>query len=112
MLETEQILRPLGIYQQAFDNALFLTADSSGMVKVLLNKSADLVLNWYATALWPENRAHMDALPLDAKIAPPEKLILGMLIFSSYPEIAQHFMELAASEQGKKIFARYGFAKK
>lgn len=107
--ETERILTPPGLYQAALDNALFLTADSTGMVKALLDKNADLVLNWYATSLWEENRPHMDGLLLDDRIAPPRKLVLGLLSFSPYPDIARRFMELASSEQGQEIFARYGF---
>lgn len=110
--ETELILSRLGIYQQALDNALYLTPDASGMVKALVDKNADLVLNWYATSLWEENRPFMEGLLLDEHVAPPHKLVLGMLTFSAYPDIARRFMELAASPQGQEIFARYGFLNK
>jgi len=110
--ETERILTPLGIYQEALDIALFLTSDSKGMVKAILDKNADLVLNWYATSVWEENRTSMDGLLLDDKVAPPHKLVLGLLTFSPYPDIARRFMELASSKQGQEIFARYGFLDK
>jgi molybdate transport system substrate-binding protein len=110
--ETERILGPLGIYQEALDNALFLTSDSKGMVKAILDKNADLVLNWYASSVWEENRPFMDGLLLDDKVAPPHKLVLGLLTFSPYPDIARRFMELASSEQGQEIFARHGFLEK
>lgn len=107
--ETERILDRIGIYQQAIENTLYLTADSKGMVQALHNQKADLVLNWYATALWEENKPFMDALPLDNDIAPPHKLVLGLLTFSPYPDIARSFLALAGSEQGKEIFTRHGF---
>ncbi len=107
--ETERILNRLGLYQQAIENALYLTADSKGMVQAIHEKKADLVLNWYATALWDENKQFMDALPLDDDMAPPHKLVLGLLTFSPYPDIARSFLTLAGSDQGKEIFARHGF---
>jgi len=110
--ETERILSPLGIYQEALDNALFLTSDSKGIVKAILDKNADVTLNWHATSIWAENRPFMDGLLLDDKVAPPHKLVLGLLSFSPYPDIARRFMELASSKQGQEIFARYGFLEK
>lgn len=110
--ETQRILSQLGIYQQAIDNALFLTADSKGMVKAILDKDADLILNWYATSVWEGNRTHMDGLLLEDTIAPPHKLMLGLLTFSPYPDIARRFMEVAVSPQGKAIFTKYGFLTK
>ncbi|MBU0907957.1 MAG: substrate-binding domain-containing protein [Proteobacteria bacterium] len=107
--ETKRILSSLGIYQEALDNSLFLTTDSKGMVKAILDKNADLALNWHATSVWDENRPYMDELPLDDGIAPSQRLVLGLLTFSPYPDIARRFMELASSEQGQEIFARYGF---
>lgn len=107
--ETKEILDRNGIFQQAIDNALYLTADSKGMVQALQEQKADLVLNWYATALWEENKPFMDAMPLDDNTAPPHKLVLGLLTFSRYPDIARSFLALAGSEQGKEIFARHGF---
>ena len=110
--ETELVLSRLAIYHQALDNALYLTSDANGMVRALTDKSADLVLNWYATSLWEENRPYMDGLLLDDDVAPPHRLVLGLLTFSSFPDIARRFMELAASPQGQEIFARYGFLSK
>lgn len=108
-LETEKILSRIAMYQEALDNALYLTADSKGMVQAIRDRKADLVLNWQATASWEENRPFMDALPLDDDMAPPHKLTLGLLTFSLYPEIARDFLHLSGSADGKKIFARYGF---
>ncbi|MCB2184151.1 MAG: substrate-binding domain-containing protein [Desulfobulbaceae bacterium] len=108
--ETERILRRICIYEQAVANALYLTADSKGMVQALHDKKADLVFNWYATAKWDDNKNFMDALPLDHDTAPPHKLVLGLLRFSAFPDIARHFMELASSEQGQAIFDNYGFS--
>lgn len=105
----ENILRSHSLYQKVLNNALYLTTDSKDLMLSIRNKKADLALNWYAVAQWDENREFMDALLLHEKDAPCNMLILGLLRFSVYPDIATHFMELASSPQGRKIFGRYGF---
>ncbi len=107
--ETERILTRICIYQQALANSLFLTADSKGMTQAIRENKADLVLNWYATATLEENRTFLEALPLDEDMAPPHKLVLGLLKFSPYPDIARRFIEIATSEQGQAIFRNHGF---
>lgn len=107
--ETERILSRICIYQQALNNTLFLTADSKGMTQAIRDNNADLALNWYATAKAEENIPFLDALPLDEDMAPPHKLVLGLLKFSPYPDIARRFIEIASSEQGQTIFKTYGF---
>ncbi len=47
-------------------------------------------------------------LPIDEAYATKKKLVLGLLATSRYPEIAREFMEYAASDEGKAIFAKYG----
>ena len=105
---TENILRSHSLYQQALNNALYLTTDSKDLTLSIRNKKADLALNWYAVAQWDENREFMDALPLNEEDAPHHRLVLGLLRSSIHPDIAARFMELAASPQGAEIFDRYG----
>lgn len=109
--ETRRILEQAGIYQEALAHCQYMTSDSKGLKNVILDNQADLALNWRATAVWPENNEHMEIIPLDEKVAPPQRLILGLLTFSRHPEWALRFMSLAASPQGQAIFARYGFGK-
>lgn len=106
--ETQKILEAKGIYDQVLTNARRLTTDSKDLVKVLADKEADLVVNWYATATWPENEPYVDALPIDANYAKPKKLVLGLLRYSRHPEIARKFMAVAASAEGKAVFKKYG----
>ena len=107
--ETERILSRICIYQQALANTIYLTADSKGIVKALREDNADLVLNWYATTQWEENKPFMEGLLLDEDMASSHEVVLGLLRFSAYPEVARRFMEFAASKEGQAIFARYGF---
>ena len=106
--ETRKILERRGIYDEVARNAQKLTTDSKDLVKVLRNKEADLVINWYATSAWPENQPYMDVLSIDEKYASKKKLVLGLLTFSKHPDIARKFMAYAASEKGRALFQRYG----
>ncbi len=107
--ETQKILTRAGIYDQAVTKTLHLTNDSKDLAKKIRNNTADLVLNWHATAMWPENKKLMDSLPLSREIAPSHTLICGLLTFAIQPEIARHFMDLASSPEGQNIFNNYGF---
>ena len=106
--ETRQILTAAGIFDSVQLNAREMTTDSKRLTQVLLNREADLVVNWYATATWAENRSHIDVLPIDERYAKKKKLVLGLLKSSRYPEIARHFMSYASSDKGREIFNRYG----
>ena len=106
--ETKKILQKQGIYREVCQNARRLTSDSKDLVKALQDKEADLVVNWHATACWPENEPYVDTLPIGAETAPPKKLVLGLLTTSRYPEIARKFLAYASSPQGKNLFQKYG----
>ena len=107
--ETKRILEGAGIYQQVLDNSAYLTTDSRNLNRALKRGDADVILNWRATAFFGENRDRMEVIDLDPAKAKPKKLLLNLLTFSSNPEEARAFMELAASERGQAIFRKYGF---
>lgn len=107
--ESKRILTRAGIYQKARDQVLTVTTDSKGLVRALAANKADLTINWRATTFWPENSPLMDALPLPEEIAPPHKLLMGLLTFSTHPELANAFMDLASGPEGKELFITYGF---
>jgi molybdate transport system substrate-binding protein len=106
--ETQKILANKRIYEKVRDSAVTLAAESKDMMDKLKNKEADLIINWYATATWPENVSDVEAIPIDEEFAPRKKLVLGLLTISKNPELAQKFMAYAASTEGKDIFNKYG----
>ena len=106
--ETKTILDRAGIFEQVSKNATQLTTDSKDLVNVLQNKEADLVINWYATATWPENQPYVDVLSIDEAFATKKRLVLGLLSCSKQPKIARKFMAYAASEAGRALFEQYG----
>ena len=109
--ETKKILTNCGSYEKIVRNARQLTTDSKDLISVLKNQEADLVVNWYATATWAENKEYVDALTLTKDCVTRKKLILGLLKHSEHPEIAKAFLEYAFSEKGKAIFNKYGLYK-
>ena len=107
--QSQKILTQAGIYDAVMNNAVLIAADSRTMNKTIINKSADLIFNWGATAYFENNKKHMTRLPLDESIAPKNQLLLNLLSFSKHPELARTFMRFAVSTEGQKIFHNYGF---
>ncbi len=106
--ETKRTLEAKGIYEEVINNTRRLTTDSKDLTAVLINGEADLVINWYATATWPENAPYIDAIPIDEEYAKIKQLRLGLLTTSKHPDIARKFMDYATSPEGQALFAKYG----
>jgi molybdate transport system substrate-binding protein len=86
-----------------------MATDSRNLNQFLLDGAADVILNWRATAFFPENRERLDVLDIDPALARPKELALNLLTFSEHPDLARRFMDLAASERGQAIFRSFGF---
>lgn len=107
--ETKRVLSQVGIYDEVFAKAAYLTTDSRNLNNALKSGEADLVLNWRATAFFEDNAPYMEVIDLAPDLAQPKRLLLNLLSFSAHPEIARRFMEYAVSADGQAIFRRYGF---
>ncbi len=108
--ETKKILDKKGIFDEVQKNASELTTDSKRLITLLKEKRADIVINWYACAVWQENAPYVDVLEIDEKYANKKKLVLAILKTSKYPEIAKKFLDYASSDKGHAIFLKYGLA--
>lgn len=107
--ETQRILNKLGIYEEIKKRAKYQTIDSRHLITALKNNEADIVINWYATTTWENNKNHVQVLDVkDKTIMKAHKLYIGRLLFSQHPDIAEKFMKYAASEKGKAVFKKYG----
>ncbi len=96
-------------FYEAFDNAIQIGTDSRSLNRVLIEKKADMTINWKATAKWDENSKYIDVIKIDEKYAPRQELILSLLSFSKNKDIAKSFMDFAVSKEGQKIIKKYGF---
>lgn len=109
---TKKILDKANMTEEVYNNVTYFTTDSHRLFDAIRKQDADLTLNWYATAKWPESREILSALPLDEKIAKPKRLELNLLTFSKHPEITKKFMAYCASKTGIQVFYDYGFYSK
>ncbi|WP_211369177.1 substrate-binding domain-containing protein [Roseospira navarrensis] len=107
--EAQRILEHVGLYGTVLDNISVMATDSRNLNFTLVDGTADVALNWRATAFFPENRDRLDVLDIDPALAVPKTLAINRLTFSEHPDLAQRFMDLAASPRGQAIFRSYGF---
>jgi molybdate transport system substrate-binding protein len=97
------------MYEKVISNAISLVPDSRNLINSLKNNDADLVLNWYATTFWDDNKEFVEALPLDDKYSDKAKLVFNLLSTSKNKDLSKQFMDYASSAEGKEIFKKYGF---
>lgn len=106
---TKKILDKAQIFDKVMRNTAFLTTDSRNLTKGLIDDKVDIVINWRATAFWPENKDKVEAIDLPENIAPKKKLLLTTLTFTKHKELTKKFFKFATSETGRQIFKEYGF---
>jgi len=70
---------------------------------------ADAILNWRATAFFPDNVATVDVVDLSPRLAKPQALLLNLLTFSRNKDVARRFMAYTAGAEGQAIFRKWGF---
>jgi molybdate transport system substrate-binding protein len=107
--ETKKILEKYGNYQEAMLNTIYLTTDSRNLTKAIKDGEADVVLNWYATTFWDENKNAVEGIPLDERYAKKKMLTLNLLKSSTNKDETKKFMEFATSKRGREVFYEYGF---
>lgn len=107
--ETKDVLDLAGIYNKVVQNAVLLAPDSRVLSNAMRKGEADVILNWRATAFFPENAPMMDVVDLDPRKAKPQELLLCLLTFSPNPDLAKQFMAFTAGQEGQAIFRRWGF---
>jgi len=105
---TKKILQAEGMFEEVEQNAIRFTTDSKDLSLALVNKEADLVVNWYATSTWESNRDYMDVLDIPELDKSRNQLILASLKSSKNPELSKKFMDYAKSPEGQAIFKKYG----
>lgn len=105
--ETKNILSKVGIYEDVLNNAMYVTNDSRHLTEFMLDKKADLTINWLAAVIPYLDK--VDILRLDEEITQKRKLYMVLLTFSKNKELANYFLDVALSKRGREIFKKYGF---
>jgi len=107
--ETKDVLEAVGLYQKVLETAIYLAPDSRVLNNAMKKGEADVILNWRATAFFPDNVAAVDVVDLSPKLAKPQALLLNLLTFSRNKELAHRFMAFTAGEEGQAIYRKWGF---
>lgn len=95
--------------EEAYDNTVEIGTDSRNLNNALINKRADITINWKATSAWSYNSKYIDVISIDEKYAPKKNLYINLLSFSKNKKIAREFMKFASSKEGQDIMKQYGF---
>ncbi len=103
---TQKILEKRGIYDKVVSQISFFAADSKDLMKMLKEDKADLAINWYAPYVWDDNKDFVSCIPMDS--INENHVILSTLTYSKQPELADLFLAQVASDDGKKVFKKYG----
>lgn len=111
---TEEVLKGYkgeSFLNQAYDNASEIGTDSRNLNKALIEKRADMTINWRATAAWDENKKGISIVEIDKKYAPKDELVITTLTSSKGEnlKIAKAFVDFCGSQEGKAIIKKYGF---
>ncbi len=107
--ETRDVLEAIGLYQKVLDAALYLAPDSRVLNNAMKKGEADAILNWRATAFFPDNVALVGVVDLSPRLAKPQALLLNLLTFSKNKDMARRFMTFTAGEEGQAIYRKWGF---
>ncbi len=106
---SKKVLLKKGIYKKAILNTSLLEPDSRTLTNLIIKDQVDLILNWYATTFWGENKDYVQALELDDKFSNKSKLVFNLLSSSKNKILSKKFMDFAASSEGREVFYKYGF---
>jgi len=107
--EAKRIFDKLGRYDRLVQASATLAPDSKALSSLLRDGKVDAVLNWQAVLHLQENASQFEVLPIKGGLAEDHKLTMAVTVHSREPALAKSFLELCASQEGRAVFARYGF---
>ncbi len=93
-------------FETAYENCVEIGTDSRNLNDALFKKRADVTINWKPTA---SRQKFLDTIKIDEKLAPKKRLVINLLTFSKYPDIAKALMHFSSSKEGQEIMRKYGF---
>jgi len=108
-VKTRSILQSVNLFDEVMENVLYLTTDAKNITRAIIDGSADIGIEWKVAVSGEVNSKYMDFFSLRSEIALSEKIGLGLLKYSIFPELALIYFDYAVSDKGREIFKRYGF---
>jgi len=106
---TRKLLTKLNIADQSYENAAYFTTDSRELFNAIVEKKADLTLNWFAVSKWKGASNALEVIPLDSNLAKPKILELNLLNSSKNKQLAKEFLNYVGSKHGLTVFYKHGF---
>jgi len=103
---SKKMLEGLGIWEEVEKNIVAFSGTVNELLVYISLGQADAAIVW--EDLYDPDEMEKVEIPLEMngiKVVP-----IGTLVFSDDEEMAEEFMNFVASEEGKSIFADYGFA--
>lgn len=96
-------------FNKAYDVTLEIGTDSRNLNSSLLRNEIDMTVNWIAAGSTSDVAKNITIVPIDEKYAPKKKLVITTLGFSKNKNLAEEFIQFAASKEGEAIMKKYGF---
>ena len=110
-LASRRLFTGLGIYDHLLKKSVMVLPDSRAIANAMRQGVADAVITWRGTVLFADTGKQFEIIELPDPWGSTQELLLNLFTFSSQPQLARKFMELAAGQKGQAIFVRYGFGK-
>ncbi|MBN1322555.1 MAG: molybdate ABC transporter substrate-binding protein [Methanotrichaceae archaeon] len=103
---SKNMLESLGIWEEVERNVIAFSGTANELLVYISMGQADAAIDWEDLY----NPDTMEKVEISQEINEIDIVPIGTLAFSEKKEIALEFMNFVASDEGKAVFADYGFA--
>jgi len=103
-----KILKKNGLADKIWKKTAYMAMQEPELGNSIKLKQLDATIIWNATA--HRIKDSIDIIPIDPKYRIDSPIPLGILKFSKHIDEAEKFLNFVLSPEGKKVFAKHGFA--
>ena len=104
----KKILEKNGIYDAVDANVIARTATVNELVVDICMGTADASIAWNASLIGTENETDVIEIPEEQNVI--KVIPIGTLTFSENKDYAKLFVDFVSSDEGKRVFEKYGFS--
>jgi len=104
---TDKMLKELGVYEDVMKNVVMKGGSAIKLMMPLAMKNLDAEVNFMSTAKSFADK--VDIIKIDPKKLKYSVAPIGMTTYTKNKEWAQQYLDFVGSEEGRAIFAKYGF---
>ncbi|MGC9004109.1 MAG: molybdate ABC transporter substrate-binding protein [bacterium] len=106
--KAEKVLGKKELAEKIWKNTRFMAMQEPELGNSIKLKHLDATIIWNATAFRIRNS--IDIIPIDPRYRIDSPIPLGVLKFSKHIKEAERFLDFVLSPEGKRIFAKHGYA--